>query len=136
MAAIKHSASEGHTVLLTQTDAIHECFYDLFNQRFVCIDDLTYGKSFYASAAIGSYVKPCLVHPDFQCVVIIRKSDLLRTPAAFLNRFEKYSLTHRILLNDLLNSIPKILRKGIERVKEKVKLVDVDMFFMMTIPCM
>ena len=120
VAAIKHSASQGHTVLLSQTDAIHECFYDLFNQRFACIEDSTHGKRFYANVAIGSYVKPCPVDPHFQCVVIIKESDVARTPAAFLNRFEKYSLNHRLLLDDLLESLPPTLREIIRNVQEKV----------------
>ena len=32
IAQIRHSVAEGHTVLLSQTDEIHESFYDLFNQ--------------------------------------------------------------------------------------------------------
>ncbi len=39
IAAIRHSAIQGHTVVMSQTDDIHESFYDLFNQRFRRIDD-------------------------------------------------------------------------------------------------
>lgn len=120
VAAIKHSASHGHTVVLSQTDTVHECFYDLFNQRFVCIEDSTHGKRFYANIAIGSYVKPCPVHSNFQCVVIIKESDLPHTPAAFLNRFEKYSLSHQILLDDLLKHLTPVLRELINTAVYKV----------------
>ena len=120
MAAIKHSASQGHTVLLSQTDAIHECFYDLFNQRFVCIENSAHGKQFYANVAIGSYVKPCQVHPNFQCVVIIKESDVAHTPAPFLNRFEKYSLSHSLLLTDLLECLPSSLRTIVRIAQKKV----------------
>ena len=121
VAAIKHSASQGHAVVLSQTDTVHECFYDLFNQRFVCIDDSTHGKRFYANVAIGSYIKPCPVHPHFQCVVIIKDSDLPHTPAAFLNRFEKYSLSHQLLLSDLLKYLPPILRGLVNTIRDKVR---------------
>ena len=120
VAAIKHSASQGHTVVLTQTDTVHECFYDLFNQRFVCIEDSTQGKRFYANIAIGSYVKPCPVHSNFQCVIIIKESDLPYTPAAFLNRFEKYSLSHQILLDDVLKHLTPVLRELVTTAMDKV----------------
>ena len=119
MAAIKHSASQGHTVLLSQTDSIHECFYDLFNQRFICTNELPH-ESYYANVTIGSYIKPCHVNPDFQCVVIIKKSVVTQTPAAFLNRFEKYSLSHELLLTHLLDSLPHSLKEIITVAKEKV----------------
>ena len=125
VAAIKHSASQGHTVVLSQTDAVHECFYDLFNQRFVCIEGPTQGSSshskrFYANVAIGSYIKPCPVDPCFQCVVIIKHTDLPHTPPAFLNRFEKYTLSHQQLLSDLLKYFPPILRRLVYDVRSKV----------------
>ena len=120
MAVIKYSASQGHTVLLSQTDAIHECFYGLFNQHFTCIEDSTHGKQFYANVAIGSYVKLCPVHPNFQCVVVIKKSDVIQTPVPFLNRFEKYALSHSLLLSDLLRRLPLPLRTIINIAQEKV----------------
>lgn len=129
VAAIKHSASQGHTVLLSQTDNIHECFYDLFNQRFTCIEDLIDGKPvkrFYANVAIGSYIKPCLVHPHFQCVVIIKDSEIANTPHAFLNRFEKYALTHQLLLKDLLNVLPSFLVNIITTAKAKVNIMQIN----------
>ena len=120
MAAIKHSASQGHTVLLSQIDSIQECFYDLFNQRFACTEDTTHGKRFYANVTIGSYVKPCPVHCNFQCVVVIKKSTISQTPPAFLNRFEKYALSHHLLLKYLLKSLPFCLREIILGAQNKV----------------
>ena len=115
MAAIKHSASQGHTVLLSQTDSINECFYDLFNQRFISTDE-----GYYANVAIGSYIKPCHVNPNFQCVVVIKRSVITQTPAAFLNRFEKYSLSHELLLAHVLDSLPNCLRAIVIAAKKKV----------------
>ena len=118
--AIRHSAVLGHTVILSQTDEIHETFYDLFNQRFTCIDHPEHGKLFFTNIAIGPHVKPSKVDPHFQCVVVIKKSEQHCTPAPFLNRFEKYALSHQILLQDVLDSYPKQLRLLIDAAIEKV----------------
>ena len=83
---------------MSQTDEIHESFYDLFNQRFRSIEDPRHGTRFYANIAIGAHSKPCRVDPKFQCVVVVRESELHQTPAPFLNRFEKYRLTHKEVL--------------------------------------
>ena len=95
---------------MSQTDEIHESFYDLFNQRFRCIEDPEHGTRFYANIAIGAHSKPCRVDPNFQCVVVVRESDIDKTPAPFLNRFEKYRLTHHELLLTALQSFPPCLR--------------------------
>ena len=99
---------------------IHETFYDLFNQRFTCIDHPEHGKLFFTNIAIGPHVKPSKVDPHFQCVVVIKKSEQHCTPAPFLNRFEKYALSHQILLQDVLDSYPKQLRLLIDAAIEKV----------------
>jgi hemicentin len=110
IAAIRHSAIVGHTVVMSQTDDIHESFYDLFNQRFRMIDDPKLGPRYYANIAIGAHLKPCRVHQDFQCVIVIRKSEIKNTPAPFLNRFEKYYISHRTLLDTSLNHLPPCMK--------------------------
>ena len=98
IAGIRHSVIEGHTVVMSQTDDIHESFYDLFNQRFRRIDDPEKGPRYYTNIAIGAHLKPSRVHHEFQCVVVMKKSEIEDTPAPFLNRFEKYLVTHSNLL--------------------------------------
>lgn len=107
---------------MSQTDDIHESFYDLFNQHFRRIDDPDPKKEprFYANIAIGSHHKPCRVHKDFQCVVIVRKSELPNTPAPFLNRFEKYCISHKDFLDARLRSLPPCLRVAVQCALEKV----------------
>ncbi len=105
---------------MCQTDEIHECFYDLFNQRFRSIDDPERGTSYYTNIAIGAHSKPCRVHPDFQCVIVIKESEVQNTPAPFLNRFEKYYLTHKSLLQNALCKMPPCLRIMIEAAYSKV----------------
>ena len=122
--AIQHSAMQGHTVVLIQANAVHECFNDLLNQRFACIEDSSGDKRYYANLVIGSHIKPSLIHPRFQCVIVLKDSDLPHTPAVFLSQFEKYSLSHQQLLKDLLNNYPSTLRRLINAAKDKVQCVE------------
>ena len=120
IAAIRHSAVEGHTVLLNQTDSIHESFYDLFNQRFRRIDDPEKGPRYYTNIAIGAYSKLSRVHVNFQCVVVLNKSEVERTPAPFLNRFEKYRISYDTLLETALEHLPPSMRFIVQSAIKKV----------------
>ena len=120
IAAIRHSAIEGHTVVMSQTDDIHESFYDLFNQRFRRIDDPEHGPRYYTNIAIGAHLKPSRVHPNFQCVVVVKRSEVDCTPAPFLNRFEKYLISHSSLLDMALQKLPPCIAAIIRAAKEKV----------------
>ena len=96
---------QGHTVLIYQAEEIQECFYDLFNQHFTCIkstineDELL----FYSNVAIGPVMKPTRVSPYFNCAMIISQSEVPYTERPFLNRFEKFSLSHKVLLKEALS---------------------------------
>ena len=138
IAAIRHSAMQGHTVVLSQTDNIHESFYDLFNQRFRRIDDplcackhhpdsddCKHHPRYYTNIAIGAHNKPSRVNPEFQCVVVIKKSEVNTTPAAFLNRFEKYLISHRSLLEITFQRLPPCLTIIVKVAKEKVIAVEI-----------
>ena len=120
IASIRHSASAGHTVIMSQTDEIHESFYDLFNQRFRRINDPKTGPRFYSNISIGAHHKPCRVHPSFQCIVVVKSSEVDSIPPPFLNRFEKYSLTHKILLQAVQSNLPDYLRAVMQRAQDKV----------------
>ena len=119
--AIRHSAIEGHTVVMSQTDDIHESFYDLFNQRFRRIDDPEHGPRYYTNIAIGAHLKPSRVHPNFQCVVVVKKSEVENTPAPFLNRFEKYLISHGSLLEMVLHKLPPCMGIMMRAAKDKVR---------------
>lgn len=106
---------------MCQTDEIHESFYDLFNQRFNVIDDpKTKERHFYANIAIGAHSKPCRVDPNFRCVVVVKEDDLEATPAPFLNRFEKYRLSHETIYDQVLCELPNCLANLIKCAKQKV----------------
>ena len=145
IAGIRHSAIQGHRIVMIQTDDIHESFYDLFNRRFRRIDipvpddrpnlephdstpcdskpdDHTDKSStrLYANIAIGAHLKPCRVHPNFKCIVALKKSELDQTPAPFLNRFEKYYITHEDMYECVLKRLPTGLKSVVEAAYEKV----------------
>ena len=105
---------------MTQTDDINQSFYDLFNQRFRNIDVPGEGSRYYTSIAIGAHTKPSRVDPNFQCVVVIKKSEVENTPAPFLNRFEKYCITHHSLLEVALSHLPPCVRIIVKAAMEKV----------------
>ena len=115
-----HSAIEGHTVIMSQTDDIHESFYDLFNQHFRRIDDPEAGPRYFTNIAIGAHTKPSRVHQHFQCIVVIKESEIKNTPAPFLNRFEKYSVSYSDLLHLALGALPPCLRVIVNSALEKV----------------
>lgn len=120
IAAIRHSAIEGHTVVMCQTDDIHESFYDLFNQRFRRIDDPEQGPRYYTNIAIGAHLKPSRVHPNFQCVIVVKKSEVKHTPAPFLNRFEKYQISYSSLLETAFCHMPPCMAIVVKAAIEKV----------------
>lgn len=123
IAAIRHSAIEGHTVVMSQTDDIHESFYDMFNQRFRCIDDPKQGPRYYTNIAIGAHLKPIRVNSNFQCVVVVKKSELKNTPAPFLNRFEKYQISHGNLLGTIFQKCPPCIAILVKAAREKASIL-------------
>ena len=127
---IIHSVAAGHTILMCQTDKIHECFYDLFNQRFRSIgiskskDQSKNQQSvlYFANIAIGAHSKPCQVDPKFQCFIILDKDELKYCPSPFLNRFEKYYLCHKSLFYVTKEKAPPCLRVLLQDVYDQVNL--------------
>uniref|UniRef100_A0A1X7VIM8 Uncharacterized protein n=1 Tax=Amphimedon queenslandica TaxID=400682 RepID=A0A1X7VIM8_AMPQE len=103
--AIRHSVTQGHTVLIYQAEEIQECFYDLFNQNFTCIKNTLNNEEmvFHCNVAIGSVMKPTRVSPCFNCAMVISQSEVQHTERPFLNRFEKFSLSHKVLLKEALS---------------------------------
>ena len=139
IAQLRHSVAAGHTVLLSQTDEIHESFYDLFNQRFRSIEvpkekNKATEYRYYANIAIGAHSKPCRVNPKFQCVVVVNNEELLKTPAPFLNRFEKYLLSHRSLIYSTVQALPKCVQVVLSAVQTKVCFKDI-VLLLLLVPC-
>jgi len=123
IAAIRHSAVVGHTVIMSQTDDIHESFYDLFNQNFRKIVDPKSDPRYFTNIAIGAHLKPSRVDQNFQCIVVVKESEINNTPAPFLNRFEKYFISHTSLLNLMLDKLPPCLKVIVNLVYKKVSAI-------------
>ncbi|XP_065842574.1 uncharacterized protein [Oscarella lobularis] len=122
MSAIRKCVSSGQTVILTQTENINERLYDLLNQRFRRVDDAESAiPRYYANIAIGSHSWPCRVHPNFRCVIFIRASEVFDAPPPFLNRFEKFYLSEKDVLEEALVSLPPALQKAVTLAKDKVQ---------------
>ncbi len=121
IAAIRHSAMKGHTVIMSQTDDIHESFYDLFNQHFRRID---YEKCprYYTNIAFGAHHKLSRVHQEFKCIVVIKQDEINNTPSPFLNRFEKYLITHEDVIKRATSNLPPNLLILVNTARDKVKL--------------
>ena len=109
-------------MIMSQTDDIHESFYDLFNQNFRRIDDPEHGPRYFTNIAIGAHLKPSRVDREFQCIVVIKESEIENTPAPFLNRFEKYFISHKNLLNLVLDVLPPCLKVIVKSVTTKVNV--------------
>ena len=103
-----------------QTDEIHESFYELFNQRFRILDDPKKGLRLFTNISIGAHTKPCRVHPEFQCIVVMKKSELLKTPQPFLNRFEKFLFSYSTIYSSVCETQPPNIQIIIQTVFEKV----------------
>ncbi|XP_019858199.1 PREDICTED: uncharacterized protein LOC100640592 [Amphimedon queenslandica] len=120
--AIRHSVTQGHTVMIYQAEEIQECFYDLFNQHFTCINSTINDgeKSYYCNVAIGPVIKPTCVSPFFNCAMIIRESEVSQTERPFLNRFEKFSLTHKVLLKESLSKHSQSIRNFFDCMRNNI----------------
>jgi len=96
VSGVKYAAQQGLTIVLSQTEQVHESFYDLFNQNFRSFKNRDGQISHYANIAIGGISRRSLVHQSFQCIVHIKQSSIEDVPAPFLNRFEKFCVELRL----------------------------------------
>lgn len=120
VAKIKNSIASGHSIILIQCDEIYENFYDLFNQRFTFIDDYeTKSRNYYSRIASGAKSTNCFIDPNFQCIVLVKLSEVHNIPAPFMNRFEKYPLSHESFLFEVMKD-SNFLLKLMTEAKRKV----------------
>lgn len=107
VASIKAAAELGQTVLLTNPGLIASSIFDLLNKHYLKLttmdDQRVPHTKYYANIAIGSYSRLCAVHPDFRIIVHTPLSAISRTPLPFLNRFEKFTLSCAVALEEKLS---------------------------------
>jgi hypothetical protein len=132
---IKLAMEKGRTVFLINCNSIHGSFYDVFNQHYLPRRDRDGTFTYFANVAIGSYSRPCKVHPNFQCIVHLPASELEHTPLPFLNRFEKYLinvddiLEHKMSEQKHSPGSRMILRKVREKCTQFADFVGCDSFY-------
>jgi len=107
---VKFSASHNTRVILSNADQVHECFYDLFNQNFRSLRNRDGILILYSNIALGGISRRSKVHPDFDCIVHVRGSDVPQLPAPFLNRFEKYRLDMNSIRTYSMKGFPNAAR--------------------------
>eukprot|EP01114_Cavostelium_apophysatum_P014001 TRINITY_DN3512_c0_g1_i9.p1 TRINITY_DN3512_c0_g1~~TRINITY_DN3512_c0_g1_i9.p1 ORF type:complete len:5234 (+),score=1501.00 TRINITY_DN3512_c0_g1_i9:231-15932(+) len=114
---VKSAMAKGETVVLINSGPIRSSFYDVFNRHFavMAVDDRTEGGQqegqngqvrfqYYANVAVGSFSRPCVVHPDFKVIVHVPETELPNTQLPFLNRFEKYPLSVETALREKITA--------------------------------
>eukprot|EP01047_Picozoa_sp_COSAG01_P012374 COSAG01_NODE_556_length_15526_cov_13.393725_1_plen_5121_part_01 len=129
---VKWAAEKGDVVILSQTEKINESFYDLFNQHFRKFEEKNEDGievTYHTNIAVGAHSRRCKVSPGFECIVHLSQAELQLAPAPFLNRFEKYRLSQKDLLESHVQhrdlpaaeTMKKVLRKQDPNVVAHVK---------------
>jgi hypothetical protein len=116
---VKLRASHNNRIILSRADPVHECFYDLFNQNFRSLRSRDGAVILYSNIAMGGVSRRSKVHPDFECIVHVRGSDVPYIPAPFLNRFEKYRVDIHCIRRQYMKGLPNAERI-LASVEEKV----------------
>ena len=88
---IKLCMETGKTIVMVNTNRVHGSLYDVFNQNFSIMATGDTRKIF-SKVAIGSKTMDVVVHENFQCLVHVKRSEMVDLPAPFLSRFQKFSL--------------------------------------------
>lgn len=120
VSGVKFAASKGSKVVLSRTDSVNESFYDLFNQNFRRVKNRDGKEQLFANIAVGGISRRCPVSTTFQCVVHVSTKELPLLPAPFLNRFEKFRLSPKAVLQFKLKE-PTFLKCVITRCKDQVE---------------
>ncbi|KAF0977943.1 hypothetical protein FDP41_003265 [Naegleria fowleri] len=113
---VKQSMEEGTCVILVNSAAINSSFYDVFNRQFISIND-----RYFANVSIRGTTHPCLINPQFHCILHVPLSQYRTMPIPLLNRFEKYIVGAEQILEDSIpsesltekQSILKHIRNGV-----------------------
>ncbi len=126
VSGVKFAALQGKLAVLSQTHAVNECFYDLFNQHFRAVHGRSGEISLFANIAVGGVSRRSQIRQKFDCIVHVRESQMDQMPAPFLNRFEKYRLRTSDVLGGgcrMLGKLSHYLMKAHEQVARLVSVL-------------
>jgi hypothetical protein len=126
VSGVKFAALQGKLAVLSQTEAVNECFYDLFNQHFHAVQGRSGEISLFANIAVGGVSRRSQIRQEFACIVHVRECHMDQMPAPFLNRFEKYRLKTSDVLGAGCRKLGKLshfLMKAHEQVSRLVSVL-------------
>ncbi|ETO07404.1 hypothetical protein RFI_29988, partial [Reticulomyxa filosa] len=76
----------GKKAVLYKLKSIHECLYDMLNQRY-SIDS---SENRFCRVAVEDQTKDCIVAKGFKCIVIVFKEDIENSVTPFIEQFIQY----------------------------------------------
>ncbi|ETO01059.1 hypothetical protein RFI_36381 [Reticulomyxa filosa] len=83
-------------VVLYKLKSIHECLYDMLNQRY--LGDSPENR--FCRVAVEDQTRDCIVAQGFKCIVIVFEEDMKNsTEKAFFGRFERQYISYTELLS-------------------------------------
>lgn len=139
-AKIKHAVEQGRTVILSNAQSVYSAFYDLFNKHYSSVrvksgksvaeggqdqstdDESPASRRYYANIGIGSLSRPCTVHPKARVIVHVTRSEFAKVQLPFLNRFEKYSISLKNVVDEKLAAISRRSLMSSGKMKLKAEL--------------
>ncbi|KAL9656856.1 hypothetical protein ABK040_004390 [Willaertia magna] len=92
---VKMAMEKGECAVFINSTSINSNFYDVFNRHFMVIN----GK-YFANVSIKGKTHPCIVDPQFHCIVHVPLNAYRKLPLPFLNRFEKYIVGGKQFLDE------------------------------------
>jgi len=82
------------TLVVRHMDHLYDNLYDLFNQNFA----ITARKKYCRIALSSIYNPRCLIHDQFYSIILVKKADVNTSDPPFLNRFQKYLVERKKLI--------------------------------------
>lgn len=92
--------------MLLNTGPLHSSLYSLLNRHYTVSRNATTGEpEAFVTMAMGSLARSVRVHPAARIIVHLPASALARTPRAFLNRFERFSVGLTEALQEVVKGV-------------------------------
>ena len=132
---IKTAVETGKTILLVNSQSIITAFFDLVNKHYMPVGtrskvlspsgltspDNTENEEvtqdvYYANISMGSFSRPCVVHPKTKIIVHIPVAQMPFTPLPFLNRFDKFRISVIDALNETLEELVQLEAKHTQNI--------------------
>ncbi|XP_065188616.1 uncharacterized protein LOC135819351 isoform X2 [Sycon ciliatum] len=120
LARIRRFLEMDCTIVLVETRRVHGSLYELLNQTFRVIHN-DGGRHIYANIAVGATTYPCRVNPHFQCVVILKHTEMEDSPTPFLSRFSKFVLRPMDAMQYALNNVDPSELSTIADIRDRCK---------------